>query len=188
MGAFLGSQEQAATQIGETLINAQGGIRGRPVRFVFHDDQSKPQVSVQLLQQILPEKPSIVLGAATVADCRCGDANHGGRPGDVLPIAVDPPGPGQLDLQSNVSTDDANRANIRFFRLRVGENPALGKSARPILRSALSIGMGAADYRPRDQRKSAIQPTERRFRRSLEHSRHPAARQRTDLFDPFGVT
>lgn len=163
-GAFLGSQEQVAMQIGGTLINAQGGIRGRPVRFVFHDDQSKPQVSVQLLQQILPEKPSIVLGAATVANCNA-----------MMPIMADGPvmyclspsihpNPGGYIFTSNVSTDDANRAIIRFFRLRgltriglVTATDAMGQLAEKSIEEALRLPenaevklVGKAEFNPAD--------------------------------------
>src|SRR5579862_197859 len=55
--AFLAASEQQAIQIAEKVINRDGGIKGRPVRFVFHDDQSSPQVTVQLINQIMNQSP-----------------------------------------------------------------------------------------------------------------------------------
>src|SRR3954466_12317866 len=62
--AFLAGSEQQALQIAATVINHDGGIKGRPVRFFFHDDQSSPQVTVQLINQIMGQspKPPVVLG------------------------------------------------------------------------------------------------------------------------------
>ena len=45
-GSFLAQQEQASLQRAEGVIAASGGIAGRPVKFIFHDDQSSPQVAV----------------------------------------------------------------------------------------------------------------------------------------------
>jgi branched-chain amino acid transport system substrate-binding protein len=103
-GAFLGTQEKVAMQIGEKLIDSQGGIRGRPVHFVFHDDQSKPQVAVQLLQQILPEKPSIILGAATVANCNAMMPIMANGPVMYCLSPTIRPDPGSYIFTSNVST------------------------------------------------------------------------------------
>ena len=67
--AFLGTSEQAALQRAEPVLSRDGGIGGRAVRFVFHDDQTSPQIAVQLANQINAGKPAIVLGSATVAMC-----------------------------------------------------------------------------------------------------------------------
>ena len=51
-GAFLGKAEQQALQQYEKVVNAGGGIHGKPLKFVFNDDQSSPQVAVQLANQV----------------------------------------------------------------------------------------------------------------------------------------
>src|SRR2546423_15696884 len=61
--AFLGQQEQQAIQLKEKVLNQAGGIHGKPVRFVFHDDQTSPQTSVQLTQEVLQTRPKLVLGS-----------------------------------------------------------------------------------------------------------------------------
>jgi branched-chain amino acid transport system substrate-binding protein len=38
---FLGKQEQGSFEIEEKMLNKSGGINGRPVKFVYYDDQSK---------------------------------------------------------------------------------------------------------------------------------------------------
>jgi branched-chain amino acid transport system substrate-binding protein len=67
--ASLGMAEQVALQKEEKIFSVNGGIAGRPVHFVFHDDQSSPQVAVQLANQIKGRKPAVILGSATVAMC-----------------------------------------------------------------------------------------------------------------------
>ena len=50
--SFLGKEEQVALQIHEKLVNGSGGIQNRPLQYVFYDDQSSPQVAVQLVKQV----------------------------------------------------------------------------------------------------------------------------------------
>jgi branched-chain amino acid transport system substrate-binding protein len=67
--AFLGQGEKAALDIQEKAINRQGGINGTPIHYVFNDDQSSPQVAVQLAGQIAAQHPAAILGSALVAMC-----------------------------------------------------------------------------------------------------------------------
>jgi branched-chain amino acid transport system substrate-binding protein len=53
----------------QTSVNATGGIKGRPLNFVFLDTQSSPQMAVQLTNQILPKHPSLIIGDVSVAGC-----------------------------------------------------------------------------------------------------------------------
>src|SRR5262249_15433985 len=52
--AFLGKGEQQALQLFEKLVNQEGGINSEPLQFVFHDDQTSPQTTVQIANGILP--------------------------------------------------------------------------------------------------------------------------------------
>lgn len=67
--AFIGQTNQKSLQTLEGLTNKQGGIKGRPVQFVFADDGSNPQTTVQLATQILASKPAVVLGSAPAGSC-----------------------------------------------------------------------------------------------------------------------
>jgi len=67
--AFLGTAEQAALQRYEKLVAASGGIHGKTLRFVYHDDQSSPQTAVQLMNKVKASNPAVVLGSAQVALC-----------------------------------------------------------------------------------------------------------------------
>ncbi len=67
--AFVGKADSNALMVAENQVNAAGGIRGRQLKFVIRDDQSNPTVSVQLLNDILPNKPPVVLGPAVTSSC-----------------------------------------------------------------------------------------------------------------------
>lgn len=67
--AFLGKQEQQALQILSGVVNKQGGIGGRPIKFAIVDDQSTPQVAVQLMQGIIAKKASVVIGTSLLGGC-----------------------------------------------------------------------------------------------------------------------
>jgi branched-chain amino acid transport system substrate-binding protein len=68
-GAFVGTAQWQAIQAVETVVNAKGGIAGRPVRFVVNDDQSSPRVAVQLTQAIIAGKAPVILGPSLAAGC-----------------------------------------------------------------------------------------------------------------------
>jgi len=60
--SFLGKAEQHALELVQKTVNASGGIHGRQLKFNFFDDQSSPQTAVQMANQVLATKPSVVIG------------------------------------------------------------------------------------------------------------------------------
>src|SRR5665213_3029424 len=68
-GALLGSQIRVSLHLIEELTNKHGGIQGRPLKFVISDDQTNPQIAVQLFNGYLAKKAPIVLGPALTAPC-----------------------------------------------------------------------------------------------------------------------
>lgn len=67
--SFVGHDEQQAIVALEGIINQSGGVGGRPVKFVIHDDQTNPQVTVQLMNAIIAKHPAVVLGPAIAGTC-----------------------------------------------------------------------------------------------------------------------
>lgn len=67
--AFLGKDFIDTIHVFETLYNKKGGINGRPVHFEIHDDQSNPQVSVQIASELIVKHPTVILGSAQTAEC-----------------------------------------------------------------------------------------------------------------------
>lgn len=113
--AFLGKAEQLSLQQAERVFAKGEGLGGRPIKFVFHDDQSSPQIAVQLATQIVEAKPVVVLGSAVVAMCNAmaplmknGPVLYCFSPG------IHPP-PGSFGFTSSVSTRDLIAAQLRYF-------------------------------------------------------------------------
>ena len=68
-GALLGEGQEQALQILQTTVNAEGGIDGKQLHFVIHDDQSSPQVAVQVATEVLASHPAFILGPTLTATC-----------------------------------------------------------------------------------------------------------------------
>ena len=66
---FLGQAQQGALRALEAKVNKSGGIEGRPIKFVIHDDATVPQNAVQLVNQLIAEKVPYFLGPALVQQC-----------------------------------------------------------------------------------------------------------------------
>ena len=118
--AFLAGSEQQAIQIAETVINRDGGIKGRPVRFVFHDDQSSPQVTVQLINEIMGQspKPPVVLGSSLIAECNAMRPIVEAAQGPVV-YCISPsfgPPPGSYGFSGTVGTRDLQKALLAYFQ------------------------------------------------------------------------
>ena len=67
--AFAGAADKESIQVNESMINKAGGVRGRQVHFVFVDDQSSPQVALQLANGIIDKKAPVILGPAVTGTC-----------------------------------------------------------------------------------------------------------------------
>jgi branched-chain amino acid transport system substrate-binding protein len=116
--SFLGKAEQQALQLAEKWTNENGGIQGRPLHLVFHDDQSTPQVAVQLASQVVAGKPAVEIGANLVAMCNAMAPLMASGP---LMYCLSPgihPAEGAFVFTSSVSTIDLSRALIRYWRMK----------------------------------------------------------------------
>jgi branched-chain amino acid transport system substrate-binding protein len=115
-GAFIGQTHQKTMQILEGVVNKDGGIKGRPLKFQFLDDQTSPQVAKQLGSQEQNKSP-IVLGSSLSALCHAiapvyetsGPVNY------CLSPAIYPP-KGSFVFSTSASTKDLMIATVRFFR------------------------------------------------------------------------
>ena len=116
-GAFLGQTQAKALQQLELIENKNGGIKGRPIHFKFLDDQTNPQVTVQLANQLISKKVPIVLGSSLSGMCKAilplfatnGPVNY------CLSPAIYP-AKNSYGFSASVSTRDLLYATVRFFR------------------------------------------------------------------------
>jgi branched-chain amino acid transport system substrate-binding protein len=117
-GAFTAASQQKALLALEAVVNKDGGINGRPVHFVFLDDQSNPQVSVQLANQALASKPVVVFGSSLGALCRAMIPLFANGPVEYCFSPVISPPPGGYVFSAGVSGSDLIVATMRYMRLR----------------------------------------------------------------------
>jgi len=115
--AFIGQSAAQTLHVVEEQVNKSGGIQGRPLRIVITDDQSTPQLGVQLANIAIAKKVAVILGPSLTGVCSA-----------VLPLLKDGPfgycfSPGihptsGYVFSAEVSTGDLVAAGIRYFRLR----------------------------------------------------------------------
>lgn len=148
-GAFIGKKEAQALVIAENVINKDGGINGRPVKFNVSDDQTNPQVAVQLLNGILDKKPAVFLGATIAAMCRAQEAlvERTGPVQYCLSTAIDPPEGYTYAIA--MSSRGVAAAYLKFFRSRnwtkiglISSTDASGQDFERELLAALARGAG----------------------------------------------
>jgi branched-chain amino acid transport system substrate-binding protein len=116
--SFLGKGEQQALQLLQAVTNKDGGLDGQPLEFVFHDDQSTPQTTVQIANSLLADKPSVMLGSSIVAMCNAIAPLLKEGPFDYcLSPGVHPPA-GSYQFSTSIDTHDLIEALVRYFRSR----------------------------------------------------------------------
>ncbi len=117
-GAFLGKGHRDSLDTLADIVNAAGGIAGHPLQFAYHDDQSSPQVAVQLANAVIAEKPAVMLGSSLVAMCAAISPLMQSGPVDYcLSPAYHPPA-GSYVFSSSASAIDQSVAVVRYYRMK----------------------------------------------------------------------
>ena len=114
--AFLGQEEKQALDAVEKITNAHGGIRGRKIRFSVQDDQSNPQLAVQLTRGVMDKHVPVLLGSSLVAQCNAMMAVV--RDGGPVQYCFSPgihPDRTSYTFSSSVSTKDLALVMVRYF-------------------------------------------------------------------------
>lgn len=124
-GAFLGMAERDAMKIAAPIINKEGGIHGKPINLVFHDDQSSPQIAVQLTTDVIATKPTVILGSSVSALCNA-----------MAPLVASGPvmyclspsiraQPGGYVFTASIDSHDQQRALMTYFQKKGWKRIAL---------------------------------------------------------------
>ena len=93
--ALIGQSALKALTILQDDVNKNGGINGRPLKFAIADDQSNPQIDVQLATRIIAAKPAVMLGPNLGASCSA-----------VAPLVKD--GPVQMCFSPGIHPDEGS--------------------------------------------------------------------------------
>jgi branched-chain amino acid transport system substrate-binding protein len=117
-GAFLGTAEAATLGALQDRVNRTGGIGGRPIHFAIQDDQSSPQIAVQLTNAILAKNVPIVMGSSLVAACNAMAALMKNGPVQFCFSSGFHPAAGNYGFAYGVSTDELIAVTVRYFHDR----------------------------------------------------------------------
>jgi branched-chain amino acid transport system substrate-binding protein len=116
--SFIGNGILATLRAVEEATNAGGGIAGRPLRLNIADDQSNPELTVQLMSGLIAKHVPVVLGPVATASCRA-----------VIPLLTDGPvaycftpgvhpAAGSYVFSTSYSTNDLLVDDLHYFARR----------------------------------------------------------------------
>lgn len=65
-GAFVGGAEKDTLEMMAEELNKKGGLNGRPLKFIFYDEEAKPDVAVRVVKRLIQkDKVDAILGIST---------------------------------------------------------------------------------------------------------------------------
>lgn len=113
---FVGKGISQSLQTLQSVVNQQGGINGRPLKFVFYDDQSSPQIAVQIVNQLVARNVPLILGPSFSNTCHA-----------VIPLVTNGPvlwclsggvvpDKESYSLTVGPSVEDTLRRNLQFLQ------------------------------------------------------------------------
>ncbi len=116
--SFVGLGQKDTLTALATYVNKNGGIQGRDLHFTFKDDQSSPQVAVQLANEALASKPAVVMGSSIVAMCLAmAPLMESGPMHYCLSPAIHPK-PGSYTFSASSDSVDQIAAVMRYYRMK----------------------------------------------------------------------
>lgn len=145
-GSFIGKAGQDALTALTLVVNKDGGIRGRPVHFDIRDDASNPGTAVQLFNQFMVAKPSVILGSGLAATCSAVAALVTDGPVEYCYSPAIHPKAGSYAFSSSASTDGFAVVFYRYFVAQkwtkvamISSTDASGQDADNAFNAALSL-------------------------------------------------
>ena len=150
-GAFLGSAEVKTIALIEKLVNAAGGISGRPIHFEVRDDATDPQQAVQIVNEFLAKKAPVMIGPALTATCRAIEPSLK----DALVAYCTSPGvhpdAGSSMFSAGLRVADQMQASMRNWRERgwtkigfIGSTDATGQDGLNSIHELLALPANAS--------------------------------------------
>ncbi len=144
--AFLGAGTAQAITAAETALNAEGGINGRPIKFVVHDDQSQAQQDVQILNDLITRNVPVIVGPGLVSACGAMLPLLSNGPVDLCFSTGAHPPAGSYQFVMGVPSQDQIAASLRYLRARglrkfalIIPNDATGQDAGRVIDSVMAL-------------------------------------------------
>jgi branched-chain amino acid transport system substrate-binding protein len=156
--SFVGTEESRSLDAFTMVVNRSGGIAGHPVKFVVHDDQSNPQLAVQLVNQLIDMHVPAMIGPGYSATCNVAvPLVEKAGPVEYCLSASLHPAAGSFIFGASAGTDDDLIVTIRYLRMRgltklglLTSTDATGQDADRTINAALSApensGMSVVDH------------------------------------------
>lgn len=116
--AFVGQGQKDTLIALAEYVNKTGGIQGQNVEFVFHDDQTSPQVAVQLTNSVLGSHPSVVMGSSLVGMCLAMAPLMKNGPVHYCLSPAIHPAAGSYTFSASSSSVDQIAAVMRYYRMK----------------------------------------------------------------------
>ena len=116
--AFIGGPAAQAFKAIEGYVNSTGGIHGRPIHMNVLDDQTNPQVAVQLVNGLAAKHVAVLIGPMATASCNAvvGLIANGPVAYCVSPF-INPPSGGYMFVQGG-SPIDGGVVTLRYLKER----------------------------------------------------------------------
>jgi branched-chain amino acid transport system substrate-binding protein len=115
--AFVGRYMKINLETLQGAVNERGGIAGRPLRFVFDDGQSQPQLAVQIATEVIASHPAALLVTGPVANCAAVVPLLKGGPVMWCLSPALHPAPGSYAFSAGPSSFDGLAALLRYYRM-----------------------------------------------------------------------
>ena len=116
--AFVGQGQRDTLAALEDTVNQAGGIQGQKLKFVFGDDQTSPQVAVQLATDIIAAKPAVFMGSSLVGQCLAIAPLVANGPVQYCTSPAIHPKAGGYVFSTSASSIDQIAAVIRYYRMK----------------------------------------------------------------------
>jgi branched-chain amino acid transport system substrate-binding protein len=115
--AFFGGAEAQLLKVVADTVNAKGGINGHPVEFSVLDDQTNPQIAIQLVNEVIGKHVPLFIGPSVPASClAAGPLIDKTGP---ISICLNPaarPAPGSFQFAPYYDSVQLATAWLRYFR------------------------------------------------------------------------
>jgi branched-chain amino acid transport system substrate-binding protein len=116
--AFVGQYMKLNFDAFADWVNDTGGIGGRPLHFVYGDNQSQPQISVQLATDVLSTHPAAMMVTGPVANCAAVVPLLTSGPVTWCNSPALHPAPGSYAFASGPDTLDGVNTVLRYYRMK----------------------------------------------------------------------
>lgn len=116
--SFVGLGQKDTLEALAAYVNKNGGIQGRDLHFAFRDDQSSPQVAVQLTTETLSDHPAVIMGSSLVGMCLAmAPLMQDGPVHYCLSPAIHPK-PDSYTFSASADSIDQIAAVMRYYRMK----------------------------------------------------------------------